>query len=275
MKKMSSTLFALFLLLSAFESCSEETDTIPEYFTPTISSVAHRGYQIHGAVENTVNAYRYARAAGFQFGETDVQWTKDDIPVCCHDEYFFDQTTKDSISIKQYTLEELRQFNYKGTTISTLEEVMDTCKRYGLGLYLDRFTSFNSPRKEKIYDLITRFGKENVCYLFVGIKELGVEQVLEYDSCATIGILYFRTMDQKLIDFANTISSPHNKIILDLDHSKNPTDTLEKYRPMLKDNVYYGFFTVNNKNTYRKYLPYAVSITSDNISEKMLWTDKH
>ena len=46
MKKMSSTLFALFLLLSAFESCSEETDTIPEYFTPTISSVAHRGYQI-------------------------------------------------------------------------------------------------------------------------------------------------------------------------------------------------------------------------------------
>lgn len=252
-------------------SCSEDFSDSPKMpFSPTIVSVAHRGYQVKGAVENTADAYRFAREAGFQFGETDIQWTKDNIPVCCHDNYFFDHRTHDSVSISQYTLEELRGFNYRGTRISTLEEVMDTCKSHGLGLYLDRFTSFEGERKERIYSLIDRFGKENVCYLFGWSQRAGIAQVLEYDSCATIGILYFKTIDPAMVEFANSISTPNNKIILDLDHSTNPIDTLVKYRQLLKDNISFGFFTINNKKTYKYYLPYASSITSDIISEKML-----
>lgn len=271
--------FASCLFVTLFVSCGSDSqqvpiENVPVHFTPTIASVAHRGYRPNGEAENTAEAYRHAKAAGFQFGETDVQWTKDNIPVCCHFEYFYDHTTHDSISIKQYTLEELRQFDYLGTTISTLEEVMDTCKKYELGLYLDRFTSYAGERKRRIYDLIDQFGKEKVCYLFGNMHPIGVAQVLEYDSCATIGILYFKSIDQKLVDFANSISTPHNTIILDLDHGNNPIDTLEKYRPLMKENVHYGFFTIDNKKSYEKYLPYAISITSDNISEQMLRMDK-
>ncbi len=265
------TIFILFFAITP--SCSENddfSDNPSTPFSPSIASVAHRGYKAKGEAENTANAYRYAHEAGFQYGETDIQWTKDNIPVCCHDEYFFDKVTNDSISIKQYTLDELRRFNYRGTMISTLEEVMDTCKKYGLGLYLDRFTFFEGERKQKIYNLIDRFGKENVCYLFGWSQRKGIQQVLEYDSCATVGILYFKTIDPSLVDFANSISTSSNKISLDLEHGSNPIDTLEKYRPLLRENISFGFFTINNKKTYKTYLPYATSITSDVISEKML-----
>ena len=265
-------LLFFFLLTTICISCGDNddidiSDAEGRTFIPTIASVAHRGYKIHGAVENTADAYRFARQAGFQYGETDIQWTKDNIPVCCHLDYFFDQRTHDSISIKSYALEELRRFNYHGTTISTLEEVMDTCKKYGLGLYLDRFTSYNGEKKRRIYELISNFGKEKVCYLFGSCQPVGVSQVLEYDSCATIGILYFKQIDMPLVEFANSISTPYNKIILDLEHGANPIYALVKYKPLLKENVHYGFFTINGKKSYKNYLPYAESITSDDLSE--------
>jgi len=257
--------------LFAIASLCDGSKKFLSSFTPSISSVAHRGYKIHGAVENTAEAYRYAREAGFQYGETDIQWTKDNIPVCCHDKFFIDNTTKDSITIEQYTLDELRCFNYKGTTISTLEEVMDTCKKHGLGLYLDRLTPLEGERKQTLCGLIDNFGKENVCYLFGWYQRAGIQQVLEYDPNAQIGILYFKKIDTALVEFANSISTPSNKVFLDLEHASNPIDTLEKYIPLLNENISLGFFTINNKNTYMRYLPYATSITSDQISEEMLY----
>ena len=260
---------SLFLFFAIASSCDDSKEFLTP-FTPSITSVAHRGYKIHGAVENTAEAYRYAREAGFQYGETDIQWTKDNIPVCCHDNFFINKGTSDTVTIGEYTLDELRNFNYHGTTISTLEEVMDTCKKYGLGLFLDRFSSFEGERRQIIYGLIDNFGKENVCYLFGWYQRSGIQQVLEYDPNAQIGILYFKTIDPALVEFANSISTPTNKVLLDLEHGTNPIDTLKKYQPLLNVNISLGFFTINNKRTFMKYLPYATSITSDQISEKML-----
>ncbi len=70
-----------------------------------------------------------------------------------------------------------------------------------------------------------------------------------------------------LVEFANSISTPYNKIILDLEHGANPIDSLIKYKPLLKENVHYGFFTINWKKKYKNYLPYAECITSDDLSE--------
>ena len=118
--------------------------------------------------------------------------------------------------------------------------------------------------------MIDNFGKENVCYLFGWYQRSGIQQVLEYDPNAQIGILYFKTIDPALVEFANSISTPTNKVLLDLEHGTNPIDTLKKYQPLLNGNISLGFFTINNKRTFMKYLPYATSITSDQISEKML-----
>ena len=260
---------ALLALCLSFLSCfqdDESDDNTPVVIPEGFVCVAHRGYHPKGVAENSALAYRHAKFAGFDYGETDIQWTKDDIPVCCHDEFFIDNTTKDSIHIRRHTFEELKRFDYHGTSISSLQEVMDTCKRYGLGLYLDRFTAFSKERRERIFAMIDDFGKDKVCYIFSNREKEGIKQVLEFDSCATIALLHFQRIDQELIDFANSISTSTNKIILDVDHTTNPVTVLQQYGQALKPNVNYSVFTINNKRTFKEYLPHVVSITSDLLS---------
>lgn len=265
-------LFVILFLLSSFLSCfqNDEEDDTPVVISEGFVSVAHRGYHPQGVAENSALAYRHAKLAGFDYGETDIQWTKDNIPVCCHDEYFFDHSTNDSISIRQHTLEELKRFDYHGTSISSLQEVMDTCKRYGLGLYLDRFTTFDKERRVKIFNMIETFGKEKVCYIFGNREVAGIQQVLDFDSCATIALLQFHRINRELVEFANSLSTSTNKVILDVDHSTNPTTALNQYLPMLKPNVHFSVFTINNKRTYKEYLPFVISITSDLLSARHL-----
>ena len=269
--------FIITVILSLY-SCSTTDENIDKSFdwrndstfTPTILSVAHRGYRPSGVPENSAMAYHHAARNGFQYGETDIQWTKDDIPVCCHLNYFFDFRTGDSIFTERYTLARLKQFSYYGQSISTLEEVMDTCKANGMGLYLDRFDYFEGVRKERIYGLIDRFGKENIAYLFDTFNEKGIRQVLEYDPNATIGLVFFARLQPKLFNFAHSISTGTNKIILDIDITQNPLDSVIHYMPQLKENEKFGIWTVNSKKDFRSLMPYVESITSDKISEIML-----
>ena len=266
------SIILFFFSCSTSNEGSDKTIDLREYddFQPSILSVAHRGYRPSGVPENSAMAYHHAARNGFQYGETDIQWTKDDFPVCCHLKYFFDFHTGDSIYTERYTLARLKQFSYYGRSISTLEEVMDTCKANGLGLYLDRFDYFEGVRKERIYSLIERFGKENVAYLFDTFNEKGIQQVLEYDPKATIALVYFYKLNPILLNFAHSISTDANKIILDIDITYNPLDSVIHYTPQLKDNEKIGLFTVNSKTDFRNYMPYVESITSDKVSEVML-----
>ena len=229
-------------------------------------SVAHRGYHPQRIAENSALSYLYAKEVGFDYGETDIQWTKDDIPVCCHDDYFLDNYTKEKVNINDHTLTELKEYFYHyGTKISTLEEVINTCKKNGLGLFIDRFDYFEGKQKETIYSLIDYFGKENVCYLFRSFNQKGIEQVLEFDPYATIVLLHFGKLNNEAIDFANKIKTDSNKVIINVTHQSNTTTRLIDNWPLLKKGIKYGVWTINDIETYKRYYPYVECITSDSI----------
>ena len=46
---------------------------------------AHRGYWVEGAAQNTLEAFRAARAKGYEMAELDVRLSKDAVPVVFHD----------------------------------------------------------------------------------------------------------------------------------------------------------------------------------------------
>ncbi|MBQ6165693.1 MAG: glycerophosphodiester phosphodiesterase [Clostridia bacterium] len=82
--------------------------------------------------ENTLESFAYALELGVDALETDVNMTKDGVPVLCHDRTV-DRTTDGSGVIRQFTLEELKGFDAgarfgdgefagKGYRIPTLEE---------------------------------------------------------------------------------------------------------------------------------------------------------
>ena len=100
--------------------------------------VAHRGAS-DICPENTVFSFRAAKSLHSDGIETDLRLTKDNKIVLCHNNTI-DSTSNGSGYIKDYTLEELKQFDFgqwkheafKGMTISTLEELLDNCSDFSV-----------------------------------------------------------------------------------------------------------------------------------------------
>lgn len=110
--------------------------------------IAHRGVNLHSTIagENSLEAIRYARRAGFASIETDVRLSADGRLVIMHDETL-NRTClaaggtklKESIPVASVTLAELKA-NYvlkadelrMRTQIPTLREYLEECRRQGL-----------------------------------------------------------------------------------------------------------------------------------------------
>lgn len=105
--------------------------------------IAHRGAS-KSAPENTMPAFQLAYELGADGIETDVQLTKDKIPVLIHDEGL-KRTTNGYGYVKDYTYSELKQLDagswfsasYAGTTLLSLEEFLIWAKDKPLYLNIE------------------------------------------------------------------------------------------------------------------------------------------
>ena len=88
--------------------------------------IGHRGCAYEP--ENTIRAIKKAIDIGVDIVEVDVHLSKDNELVVIHDERL-DRTTNGKGLVKDFTLEELRQFDAgKGERLPTLQDVIDTCR---------------------------------------------------------------------------------------------------------------------------------------------------
>lgn len=76
----------------------------------TIQIVAHRGLP-EDYPENTLIAYKHALMLHIDMLEIDVHYTKDKQLVIIHDDTI-DRTSNGKGKVKDYTLEELREFDF-------------------------------------------------------------------------------------------------------------------------------------------------------------------
>ncbi|WP_217586645.1 glycerophosphodiester phosphodiesterase [Lentibacillus saliphilus] len=105
--------------------------------------IAHRGAS-EQAPENTMPAFDLAWRMGSEGIETDVQLTKDNVPILIHDERI-NRTTNGRGYVKDYTYHELIQldsgqwFNpsFSGTKIITLEQFLNWIKDKPLYLNIE------------------------------------------------------------------------------------------------------------------------------------------
>ena len=136
------------VMLARFNDIYVEQGKVDLYL---VKSVAHRGYNV-GAPENTLIAYEMAAQQGFDYVETDIQLTKDRVPVVLHDPTI-NRTARNAdgsaisqtLKISDLTLAQARQYDYgswkgsqfAGTQLPTFEEYVSTCKRLGLNMYIE------------------------------------------------------------------------------------------------------------------------------------------
>ncbi|WP_062046988.1 glycerophosphodiester phosphodiesterase [Bacillus sp. JCM 19034] len=125
---------------------------------------AHRGFSARYP-ENTMDAFRAAHKFGADGIELDVQLTKDKIPIIIHDETI-DRTTNGTGYVKDYTLNELKQWN-TGTQTNN-----------------DHFGSI--PSLEEYFkwvqqtDLVTNIELKNGIILYDGLEEIVLSLINEY-----------------------------------------------------------------------------------------------
>ncbi len=157
---------------------------------------AHRGASGY-APENTLAAFEKAVELGADGVELDIQLTKDDEIVVIHDEKI-DRTSDGKGWVKDYTLEELRDFNYNRTKpeyehadIPTMREVFELLKPTGLFINIEIKTGvfFYDKIEEKILALTKEMGMEDrVCYS--SFNHYTVKRIHELKPDAEVGFLY-------------------------------------------------------------------------------------
>lgn len=157
---------------------------------------AHRGASGY-APENTLAAFQKAVDLDADGVELDIQLTKDDQIVVIHDETI-DRTSDGKGWVKDYTLEELRAFNYNRTKpeykhadIPTMREVFELLKPTKLFINIEIKTGvvFYEKIEEKILALTKEMGMEDrVCYS--SFNHYTVTRIHELKPDAEVGFLY-------------------------------------------------------------------------------------
>lgn len=131
----------------------EEFENIVLPNSNILSNSAHRGYYGGNALpENTIIAYQYAANKKFDYIETDVRLTSDDVPIICHDDTInrtarnVDGTTiADPVPVASNTFDTLDQYDYgiykgpefAGTHLLTFEEVCRFAKYNNIKINID------------------------------------------------------------------------------------------------------------------------------------------
>ncbi|MCD5323090.1 MULTISPECIES: glycerophosphodiester phosphodiesterase [Pontibacillus] len=130
---------------------------------------AHRGAS-RLAPENTMAAFILAQKMGADGVETDVQLTKDHIPVLIHDETLH-RTTDGTGYVKDYTFEELKRLDagswfsekYKGEQLLSLEEFLQWIASTNLVMNIELKNNLIDYKdiEQKVFNLITHYKLEH------------------------------------------------------------------------------------------------------------------
>lgn len=158
---------------------------------------AHRGAS-GSAPENTLVAFQRAIDLGADGIELDIQLTKDDVLVVCHDEKI-DRTSNGKGWLKDYTFEELRSFDfnqqfpeYGPQQIPSMKEVLELIKPTNLVIDIELKTSviYYEGMEEKIVELVKEYGMEDRVN-YSSFNHYTCVHLHEIEPSAEVGFLYW------------------------------------------------------------------------------------
>lgn len=245
---------------------------VSQHANQCIISISHQGYsttsQYYG--NSRLSSYLGSYLHGFECAEVDIVWSSDGVPVCCHDATFIDTHDNSTvITIAEHTVDELKTYGYYGETIATLDEVVSTCKTYGLKLELDKVSSaWTDIQWQRVFDIVTKYQMQEFI-IWTAPNTICATKILTYDKWATIMINANASTMNSSIALAKSIATDYNKIIIACNYVGLSVDDLITYNAQIPErNIGIGVWTIDDAETYLKYLPYSVCITSNKICAK-------
>lgn len=207
---------------------------------------AHRGSS-YEAPENSIPAIQKAIENLADYAEIDVQQTKDGQIILMHDSNLL-RTAGVNEFVWNLTYDELKEFDigswfskeYEGTTIPTLNEVMELCKGK-IKLNIEVKSNNKTPELEqKVAKLIEEYDFERQCVV-QSVSYVSLKRIKEYNSNIQTGYILMAAIgnleDKKFADFFNVKSTFVNSQLVESAH-KNGKEV--------------HAWTVNTKNELRR-----------------------
>lgn len=207
---------------------------------------AHRGASGY-APENTLESFALADKMSADGIELDVQLTKDNKLVVCHDE-MIDRTSNAKGFIKDYTLEQLKAFNfnnhnknYSDCKIPTLEEVFKLVKPTKMLINIELKTGIFEYEniEEKTIELVNQYEMQDRI-IYSSFNHYSIKKILELDPNADCGLL-------------------HTDCIIDI------ADYAVRYG---FKNLHPAYYFLQHKNYYKDALSHNLKINAWTINEK-------
>ena len=239
----------------------------------TVKAVAHRGYSAV-APENTLPAYKLAKANGFFYAETDVSFTSDGVPVCLHDATI-DRTSDGTGNINSLTWAQVQQYDfgswkssaYAGTKIPSLQQFLELCRSIILHPYIELKNSatYTEAQIQSIVDLVEACGlKGKVTYISFNETYLGY--VKAYDSAARLGYLS-SSVSASVISTVQGLKTTYNEVYLGTSsYGSSAVSTCKAAHVPME------VWTIDSADTIKGLDPYITGVTSNYlIAGKVLY----
>lgn len=244
----------------------EQTDSIINYNFSNMILNNHQGYSNEYTTGyNLANSYYESFKQGYKYAECDVKFTLDNIPVCSHDASFV--SGGQTIIIAETNYDDLIQYDYfNGNHISSLDDVMANCKKYGLTLQLDALSGvWTDIQWTNLFKVINKYQMKDYVMYSAGNNTI-ISKVLSFDSKAKC-IMNVTDVDniQNNIITAHNNKNGKNKFILAINHELITPEELATLNENLEEDIYIGVWTIDDLTTLLNYLPYAYMITTNKI----------
>lgn len=216
------------------------------------NGVAHRGYHNSNDIENGLNAFRNAVDNNLAF-ELDVHLTKDKELVVCHDSTLKRVTGKEGI-IEELTLEEIKN-DYTlndGEKIPTLKEVFDLVQeKVPIVLEIKSYKNNNG-------EICKKLKEELKC-----IKDEKSILIIAFDPRDIFLMRKERFLNSLLLADQRKDIYPFRIVAKSIDIDYN----MLKYKKVCKyaEKHFVNVWTVRDTDTLDKVLPYADTITYENV----------
>ncbi|WP_174613671.1 glycerophosphodiester phosphodiesterase [Virgibacillus ihumii] len=231
--------------------------------------IAHRGAS-RSAPENTMSAFELAYQSGAEGIETDVQLTKDNVPVIMHDERL-KRTTNGTGYIKDYTLSQLQQLDagtwfstkFSGETIISLHELLQWLRNKQLYLNIElKNNKIDYKNLENIVvDMISQFQLQNR----TTISTFNPKSVRRLSTIANqIDIAFLTSKRRKrLVENAKLLGASAV-------HIKYPLLSNRLIQQCKQENIPVRVYTVNSTNRMQRCFDYGSDGIFTDIPEQAL-----
>lgn len=244
--------------------------------TDNMKSVNHRGACLE-APENTLSAYRKSYKNGFKYVETDVLFTKDNIPVLLHDETI-DRTSNGTGKIAELTYAEASKYDYgswfndenpsietdyTGEKLPTFEEFIILCKRLELHPYIELKGNLSFAQANLLIEIVKKCNMlNNVSWISFSTNSL--VNILANYSRARVGWVVNTMIDQSKIDIVNTtLKTGNNEAFLDTWYT-HATDEVAKL--CMNNEIPLEVWTCDDVNAIINLHPYVSGVSSNSLN---------